>query len=91
MCFQDFLQGETSGRVLPKPAVLYNLPDSHPLGLTNRVIVAVVFVAVPLLYTWIMVLRFVGDRYVRASRILNHKKKLLECAKNNEMDSCNLS
>jgi hypothetical protein len=69
LSFQDFLQGETSGRVLPKPAVLYNLPDSHPLVLTNSVIVAVVFVAVPLLYTWIMVLRFVGDRYVFTSRI----------------------
>ncbi len=72
--------------MLPKPAVLYNLPDSHPLVLTNSVIVAVVFVAVPLLYTWIMVLRFVGDRYTLYVCFphfeIAEPKTLLECAKN---------
>jgi hypothetical protein len=48
--------------VLPKPAVLYNLPDSNPMVVTNSVIVAVVFLAVPILYIWIMALRFIGDR-----------------------------
>jgi hypothetical protein len=49
-------------RVLPKPAVLYNLPDSHPLVLTNSLIVVLVFIAVPLLYSWIMAIRIIGDR-----------------------------
>ena len=48
--------------MLPKPAVLYNLPESHPLVLTNSLIVAFVFSAVPLLYTWIMTIRIIGDR-----------------------------
>jgi hypothetical protein len=48
--------------VSPKAAVLYNLPGSHPVVLTNSIIVALVFLAVPVLYIWRMAVRFIGDR-----------------------------
>ena len=61
---QDFLEGEERSRIFPKAAVLYNLPESHPLVLTNSIIVAFVFLAVPVLYIWIMTVRIIGDRWI---------------------------
>jgi hypothetical protein len=68
---KDFLQEQDSRRVFPKATVLYNLPESDPLVLTNSIIVAFVFLAVPILYIWIMMVRIIGDRSVITNCISN--------------------
>jgi hypothetical protein len=49
-------------RSYPKPFPLFNLHSSHILVLINSSMVAFVFLVVPLLYTWIMIIRIIGDR-----------------------------
>jgi hypothetical protein len=61
--FQDFLEADGYSPISAKATPLFNRKTPHKqLVLVKSVIVSLVFVIVPVLYIWIMVLRFQHDR-----------------------------